>query len=655
MLQKLREKTSGWIATTILGLLIVPFAFFGVESYMSQRVDTYVARIAQPPSWWTSAPQVWPITYLWKIEDIDAETYKERLETARMRMRAQQGENFDPKAFESLENKRKLLDTLIDDRLMKLSATRDGVVISDAQVIDAIAKIPDFQVDGAFSAERYQMLLSTQNPPMTPRSFEAKVRDGLMDELIPSRIALSAFVTESELDRLMRLMGEQRDVSFVTLPAPAADTAEVTAAQVDAWYKAHQGQYRAPESVRLEYVEVDGSKLVVPAVDEAALQKRYQEKVAKSTTSGKREVSHILITAAANASPAEQKAAEAKAKQLADMARAPGADFAALARANSDDSGSKAKGGDLGWISKGGMPGAFDDAAFAMQVGEVRGPVKSDFGWHVIKLNQIQQGAQRSFEEMRAELEKELQQGGREQAFNDLTGKLVDAVYKNPSSLEPAAKALGLVVQTTPAFTRSGGPGIAADAKVLRAAFSENLMQDGTASDPIELGPEHTVLIRVIAHEPERPLPQAQVRDAVVMAVRADRQRKVAEQAADALLKAAQAQGLPAAAQASSLIVTDANTLSRRSPLPSAQAVEAFFNLPRTRDGKMAMGKALIAGQYMVFAVRAVRDGEIGQVSAQERNQLRQQVAQGIGVQAQEAFVRDARKHYQIKVAEDRL
>lgn len=250
---------------------------------------------------------------------------------------------------------------------------------------------------------------------------------------------------------------------------------------------------------------------------------------------------------AANASDTEKKAAEAKARQLADMARAPGADFAALAKANSDDS-SKAKGGDLGWLSKGGMPGTFDDAAFAMQQGEIRGPVKSDFGWHVIKVNQIQQGVQRSFEDMRADLEKELQQGGREQAFNELTGKLVDAVYKNPTSLEPAAKALGLTVQTTPAFTRTGGPGIAADPKVLRAAFSDNLMQDGTASDPIEIGPEHTVLIRVIAHEPERALPLAQVRDAVVQAIHADRQRKAAESAADALLKAAQGKGLAAAA-----------------------------------------------------------------------------------------------------------
>ena len=261
MLQKLREKTSGWIATVILGLLIVPFAFFGMESYMSQQVDNYAARIAQPPSWWKSAPQVWPVTYLWKIHDIDAQAYRERLEVTRMNMREQQGENFDPKAFESVENKRRILDALIDEQLMKLAAERDGIVIGDVAVRDAIQKFPDFQVDGAFNADRYQLLLASQNPPLTPRDFEARIRDSLKNELIPAGIARSAFVTDAELDRLMRLLGERRDVGFVTLPPAAPDTAEVTAAQIDAWYQAHKSDYRKPESVRLEYVEVDGSAL----------------------------------------------------------------------------------------------------------------------------------------------------------------------------------------------------------------------------------------------------------------------------------------------------------------------------------------------------------------------------------------------------------
>ena len=655
MLQKLRDKTSGWIATVILGLLIVPFAFFGMESYLSQKVDTYVARIAQPPSWWPSAPQTWPISYLWQTHDIDAQDYRQRLETMRMRMRDEQGEKFDAKVFESAENKREILDDMIDEQLMRLAAQHDGIVISDAEIRREIQQIPDFQVDGKFDTDRYQLLLASQNPPQTPRTFEQTIRDNLQYSLIPSRLARSGFVTDVELDRLMRLLGERRDVSFVVMPPAPADTAPVTSAQIQAWYTSHARQYRSPETVRLEYVEVDASTLPVPVADEAALRKLYDEQTAKYSTAEQRSVSHILVQVAADASDADKKTAEAQARTLAEQARAAGADFAALARANSDDAGSKAGGGSLGWLTKGGMPGAFDDAAFAMAAGEVRGPVKTDFGWHVIKLDELRAGTRQPFEAVRAQLEQELVEGGRERAFNDLSGKLVDAIYKNPNSLEPAAKSLGLVVQITPAFPRSGGPGIAADAKVLRAAFSDTLIRDGTASDPIELSPTRTVLIRVLEHRPEAALPLSQVGDAVVMAIRADRQRKAAEAAADALVKAAKTSGLPAAATAATLAMGEANDVRRGSSVPSRDVVDAFFLIPRPQDSSIPVGKTEAGGQFIVFAIRAVRDGDIGQVTAEERDQLRQQLSQASGIQAQEAFVRASRAKYQIKVAEDRL
>ena len=655
MLQTLRDKTSGWIATVILGLLIIPFAFFGMESYLSQKVDTYAARIAQPPTWWPSAPQAWPVSYLWKTHDIDAQDYRQRLETMRMRLRDEQGDAFDSKAFESAENKREILEDMIDEQLMRLAAESDGIVVSDAEIRREIQQIPDFQVDGRFDADRYQMLLASQNPPQTPRTFEQTVRDNLQYGLIPSRLARSGFVTDMELDRLMRLLGERRDISFVVMPPAAVDTSPVTPAQIQAWYESHAREYRSPETVRLEYVEVDATALPMPVADEAALRKLYDEQAAKYSTSEQRSVSHILVQVAADASDADKNAAEARAKKIAEQARAQGADFAALARANSDDAGSKANGGSLGWLTKGGMPGAFDDAAFAMRAGEVRGPVKTDFGWHVIKLDELRAGTRQPFEAVRPQLEQELVEGGRERAFNELTGKLVDAIYKNPNSLEPAARSMGLVVQTTPAFPRGGGPGIASDQRVLRAAFSDTLIRDGTASDPIELSPTRTVLIRVIEHKPEAALPLSQVGNAVVLAIRSDRQRKAAEAAAEALVKAAKASGLPAAATAATLPMGEANDVRRGSQVPSREAVEAFFRVPRPQDNLIPVGKTEVGGQFIVFAIRAVRDGDIGQVTAEERDQLRQQLSQASGIQAQKAFVRAARGKYQVKVAEDRL
>ncbi|MBS0231138.1 MAG: peptidyl-prolyl cis-trans isomerase [Proteobacteria bacterium] len=655
MLQALRDKTTGWIAGTILTIVTVPFAFFGMESYMQQHVDTYVARISQPPSWWTSAPDVWPVTYLWTKADIEPEAFRQRVDLMRESMRARQGDNFDAKQFESKDNKRRILDGLIDEQVSQFAAANDNIEIGDSAVRKAIQAIPDFQVDGVFNADRYQLMLASQNPPLTPREFEAKMRDGLKNEMLPDGIANSAFVTTRELDRLMRLLAEKRDVNWVMVPAAAADTAPVTDAEISAWYNGHRSDFRSPETLRLEYILVDGSTLPQAPSDEATLRQQYQAQIAKYSTAEQREVSDILVQVPANASAADKSAAEARANKIAAQARAAGADFAALARANSDDPVSKASGGSLGFLAKGSSPGAFDDNVFAMHAGDVRGPVKIGNDWHIIKLNQIKPGVQRSFEEVRPELERAAREGTQERAFNDLIGKLVDQVLKAPTSLEPAAKAMGLTVQTTPAFTRAGGPGIAGEQKVLRAAFSDSLIQDGTASDPIELGPNKSVLIRVIDHQPERSLPLAQVRDLVISTIRADRQRKASEVAANALLAAARTKGLAAAATDAKLAMGGLDGLQRGMPVPSQKAAEVLFNQPRPAQDRVGLGKALVDGQYMVFAIRAVHDGDLTQATAQDRTTLRQQMSQADGMRAREAFVRALRARYQIKVAEDRL
>lgn len=654
MLQALREKSSGWVATVILGLLIVPFALFGVSDYMTGSAENYAARIQSPPSWWKSAPSFWPVSVFWGDEEISVQEYRERLEQVRQQQRAQQGEAFDNKAFESTDNKRKILESMIDERLMRMAAANAGMEISNAEVRREIAKIPEFQVDGRFNDQKYVSLLASLNPPRTAVQFEADLRNDLQRNALVGRTALSAFTPKAEGERMLALWFEQRDLSVVRIPM-AVDAAPVSDVDIDAWYRSHTSEYRAPESVTLEYIEVEAAKLPPAPVNEADLRARYAAEGDKFGEAEQRKVSHILVPVASGADAAAQKAAQDKAAALAQQANG-GADFAQLARANSGDPGSKAQGGDLGWISRGsGMPKPFEDAVFALQAGQVSAPVKSDFGWHVIKLDELRAGTRQPFEAVRPQLEQELVEGGRERAFNELSGKLVDAIYKNPNSLEPAARSMGLVVQTTPAFPRGGGPGIASDQKVLRAAFSDTMIRDGTASDPIELSPTRTVLIRVIEHKPEAALPLSQVGNAVVLAIRADRQRKAAEAAAEALVKAAKASGLPAAATAATLPMGEANDVRRSSVVPSREAVEAFFRVPRPQDNLIPVGKTEVGGQFIVFAIRAVRDGDIGQVTAEERDQLRQQLSQASGIQAQKAFVRAARGKYQVKVAEDRL
>ncbi|HZX75660.1 peptidylprolyl isomerase [Lysobacter sp.] len=659
MLQKLREKTSGWIATVILGLLIIPFAFVGIEQYLGQRTDSSVARIDAPPKWWPSAPSWWPVSVFWQHETVTVEEFRSRFEQERQRQRAQQGEAFDARAFESVDNKRAILDTLIDARVQQIAAQRHGLVVSDAMVRKTIQEVPGFQVDGKFNYERYKLALASLVPPQSERQFEQTVREDLQRSMLAMGVGTSNFVTSAEMDRLVRLMGETRDVSLLMLPAPAADTAAVSAAEIQQWYDSHASQFRAPETVSIEFVEVNSATLPVPAAaDEATLRQRYEQEKNRFVEAEQRLASHILVRVEEGADAAAQKAAQEKAARLAAQAKAPGADFAALARANSDDTGSQAGGGDLGWVSKGMMVGPFEDALFAMQAGQVSDPVKSDFGWHVIQLREVKAGAQETFEQARETLAREQAEADRERVSSELTSRLVDLTLKNPSSLAPAARELNLPLQKLGPFSRANAQGIAANPAVQRVAFSEDAIQDGTISDPIEIAPGHSVVIRVTAHEPERAQPLAQVREQVIAAVRADRAAKAARKDAEALLAQVR-QGTTLDAIATSRQLPPPQTIPgvpRGAPIPDAAVSEAIFALPAPAAGKVAAGQATMPdGRIVLFTVNKVSPGDVAAMPAPQREMLLQQIAQIGGGNDAQALIADLRKRVKVAVVEQNL
>lgn len=659
MLQKLREKTSGWIATVILGLLIVPFAFVGIEQYLGARTDTSVARVEAPPTWWPSAPAWWPVSVFWTHEQIGVDEFRNRFEQERQRQRAEQGEAFDARAFESVENKRAILDTLIDARVQQLAAQRHGLVVSDAMVRKTIQDVPGFQIDGKFNYDRYKLALTSLTPPQSERQFEQTVRQDLQRSMLAMGVGTSNFVTSAEMDRLIRLMGEQRDVSLLLLPPPAVDTAEVSAAEIQQWYDSHAAQFRAPEMVSIEFVEVNSATLPPPpAPDEAALRQRYEQEKNRFVESEQRLASHILVRVEEGADAAAQKAAEAKAAGIAAQARAPGADFAALARANSDDTGSQAVGGDLGWVGKGMMVGPFENALFAMKAGEVSAPVKSEFGWHVIQLREVKSGAQESFEQVRESLAREQADADRDRAASEFTSRLVDLTLKNPSSLAPAAREMNLPLQKLGPFSRANAPGIAANPAVQRVAFSEEAIQDGTISDSIEIAPGHSVLLRVTEHTPERAQTLAQVRGQVIAAVRADRAANAARKDADALVARLNS-GETLEAIAASRQLPPPQMLPgvpRGAPIPDAAVSEAIFAVPTPAAGKVSGGHAVLRdGSIALFAVSKVTPGDVASMPPQQREGLQKQIAQIGGGDDVQALVAALRKRVRVTVVEQNL
>lgn len=658
MLQAIREKTSGWIATVILGFLALLLVPFGISQYEIQRTNDFAARIDAPPAWWPTAPSWWPVSALWEHEEVSREEFRNAFERARQQARAQQGEAFDAKGFESAENKRQILDQLVDQRVQKLAARSAGVSVSDAMVQKAVMEVPAFQVDGKFNYDRYRLALSSQIPPQTEKQFEATVRQTLEESLVNSAIGGSSFYTAAETDRLLKLMYETRDASVLILPPPAADTAPVSDADIKKWYDTHAAAYRAPETVSIEYVDINAAELPVAAPDEAALRARYEQEKNQFTQQEQRLASHILIQVDEKADAAAQKAAEAKAKQVYAQVKAPGADFAALARANSDDPGSKDNGGDLGWNAKGVMVPEFDKVLFALKPGEISEPVKSSFGWHIIQLREVKGAQQQDFEVVREQLLREESEGARERAFNDLSGKLVDQVLKNPASLESAARELKLPVHTLGPVARTSNEGILATAAVKRQAFDEARIQDGTVSDPIEVGPNHSVLLRVTAHTPESAQPLAAVRDQVLAAVHADRTRVAAEKEADALLARLRA-GETLAQVAASKNLPPPNVIpgvQRGMPVPDPAVSEAIFAATVPAGGKVTPGKATVpGGSVVLFTVDGVKAGDLAAMPPAQRDRMRGQLSNVVADEELQGLVQSLRKRMTVKIAEENL
>jgi peptidyl-prolyl cis-trans isomerase D len=231
---------------------------------------------------------------------------------------------------------------------------------------------------------------------------------------------------------------------------------------------------------------------------------------------------------------AAQKAALEKAQAIAAEAKA-GKDFAALAKADSADLGSKAQGGDLGWLEKGVTDPAFESALFAMKKGDISDPVKTDEGYHIIQLRDVHPEKVRGFDEVKADLTKQYLDSERERVYSDVSGKLTDAVYQDPTSLTGAAKELNLPLQKTPLFTRAGGEGIAANPAVVKAAFSNAVLTEGNTSDPVELGPNHIVFVRVDQHEKSVPKPLDQLYDQIKKKLADQELAKQAKEQADVL------------------------------------------------------------------------------------------------------------------------
>jgi peptidyl-prolyl cis-trans isomerase D len=591
MLQAMRDKALGWLGWIVIGLIIITFALFGLGSYLQDKTRVFAAKVN------------------------DAEIAPGELQQAYQQQRSQLeqmlGEAYNPALIDDEALKRRALDTLIQRQLVLQEAEANGLLISDQLLAARIHAIPAFQEDGKFSEERYQRLLLQQGQNVA--GFEYQTRQLLQAEQLVNGISQTDFVTPTELERAYRLQEQKRDFSFLIVTAESfGDTVELSDEEIRAYYDQHPEEFMNPERVRLAYLRITGEELSKGIeIDEAEVDAYYREKKESLKTQEQRRASHILIQVAADADEEALKKATAEAEDVLAKIR-EGGDFAALAKEHSDDPGSAAQGGDLGFFARGAMVPEFEDAVFSMETGDVSDPVKTQFGFHIIKLTEIRASGIPELEDARAELVAELQKRQVDDLFYEQLEQLTDLSYEHPDSLDAAAEALGLEVQTSDWVTAAGGAGIGAYPKVVAAAFSADVLEAGNNSEPVEVAANDVIVVRVQERESPQQAPLESVRDRIVEALKQQKVAELAKARGEELLEQLkQGAAMETLTEQDKLELKTAEAVTRSAEDYNPDVLREAFRLPRPSEGaSIDTGLALGNGDYAILRLTRVIDAD---------------------------------------------
>jgi peptidyl-prolyl cis-trans isomerase D len=625
MLQQIRDKISGWFAWVFLGAIAVVFVFWGI-------------RFESGPT--AAAAKV-------NGESIPVEEVRRAWQQRQTQLQ-QAARDELPVAVVKAEQK-KLINEFIDREVLIQHATAMGYRVSDADIAREIEALPELQVDGKFSRDRYAALLAAQG--RTEAQFEQEFRRDIQVSQLRNGIGISSFATPGELGRRLALEGETREFDYFTIAAaPFAEQVVVSPAEVQAYYDANKATYVTPESVSLQYVSLKAADVAatVAVTDEALHQ--YYDQVApeRYVDAERRRARHILIESGSDDAAAKKKADEVLAKAKA------GEDFGKLAREYSDDPGSKAQGGELGWATRQSFVQPFADALFSMQAGEIGGPVKTQFGYHVIQLEEVQPARQRSFDEVRAELEADYRSEQAQSLFYEKSQQLADDAFASLSELDSVAQKDGLKLETLDGFTRQGGGPFDGNRKVIDAVFSDEVLQERQNSPAINVADDEVAVFRVTDYKPATQRPLDEVRPEIEAALREQGARKAAEVAALAdAAKVSDGAAIAEIAKQAGVAPAGVASVGRTDEEVPAPLLKAVFGAARPTPGKVTTGTAVLSnGDVAVFVVSAVLAGTApaGPEAAVQLAQAAQRAA-GMAARADyTAYVNELDRTAKIKV-----
>ncbi|WP_199103359.1 SurA N-terminal domain-containing protein [Aquitalea sp. ASV11] len=594
----------------ILGAVALTFVGFGVGSYTSAVEDPYLVKVGS------------------------AKIYKRDLD------RLLEGQPSDA------ATRQQALEDLIRQDLLLAAAQDGGATVSPEQLRKVIAGIAELQENGQFSATRYKEFLAARN--MSPEAFEAKISRDIMLQNQINNFAGTGFVSRSVVERMGGLMAQERQVRLLLLkPADFASQVKTDDAALKAFYDANAKRFRTAESVKLDYVLLSPQSVAATLSVTDAEVKQYYEQHKAELAGEERRASHILLTVPKDAKPAEKAKIKAEAEALLKQLRADPAKFAELAKAKSQDPGSAANGGDLGFFARGAMVKPFDDVVFRMQAGKISEVVETEYGYHIIKLDEIKQP---DFAAVKAAVEAKLKQQKAAGQLRSMADKLAEVAYQQADSLKGVQDALKLQIQHSDWVSRdkkSADP-VLSNAKVLDAAFSDDVLKKKHNSEPVDIGGGNLVVVRVADHQPERQQKLDEVRDVIKNELIATEGAKLAEKQGQALLAQ-----LKAGKGVDGQKWGELQTVSRRNPGNMiAGDVRAVFSAATTTLPAFA-GSKHDNGDYAIYQIANVAAGAA--VNDAERAQLAGAMMQMAARSQLGSYLETLRQKYPIKMGKQQL
>lgn len=615
------------VIQVVLALVMLPFAFFGIDSYFRNREGAEAVATFEGYS-------------------ITQQEFGQALRERQEMLQQLSGGRADASQLDSPELRHAVLDNMIQQRLLLDRAQRSGMTVSERQLQSAIAEIPAFQENGKFSFDQYERLLRSQN--MTPLQFEARLRQQIIMQQLDDAFADSNFVPRAVAERVTRIAEQQREVSQAVIAAERfVPQVKLEDGEVKKYYESHQEEFRIPEQVRVEYVTLSMEQLAAQAkVDPEEIKKFYEANRKQFEVKESRQASHILITAdPAGGADAKQKAKK-RADEIYQQVKAKPDSFAELAKKNSQDPGSAEKGGDLGFFTRGSMVKAFDDAVFNMKPGEISPPVESEYGYHIIKLTNVRSGRTSSPEEVGAKLEGEVKKQIASRQYADLAEKLNNLVFEQSDSLKPAAELLHAPARQSGWITRGQAQEqLLNNPRLLQAIFSEEVLNNKRNTEAIEAAPGTLVAARVLEHKPTSIKPFDDVRAAIVKTLTSQRAAQLAAQEGRQQLENVK-QGKPAQlAWSAPRLVSRADAKA----LPDA-AMKRLFKTPVAQLPAYT-GVETPQGDYIALKITRVVEPE--KVALDKQNALATSIEQASSQAQLTAYVAGLRQKADVKVKQD--